>query len=136
MTKTKEPRWFQSTLTLGGDKGAVDWLKPQTKIIPETIEVATALILRDDGYAIPDFIDDGQECVLIFPMAEPHRRPLLVHQTTARKSIFRFILEIRYQLDFRGEIDVFTIDKEWQLLFARGKEKFSPYNLNVTEKSD
>jgi hypothetical protein len=69
-------------------------------------------------------------------MAEPHRRPLLVHQTTARKSIFRFILEIRYQLDFRGEIDVFTIDKEWQLLFARGKEKFSPYNLNVTEKSD
>lgn len=136
MTKAKEPRWFQSTLTLGGDKGAVDWLKPNEKIVPETIEVATATILRDDGYHIPDFIEGGQECVLIFPMAEPSRRPLLIHQTTARKSIFRFILEIKYSLEFRGEIDVFTIDQEWMLKFTRGKEKFSPYDLSVTEKSD
>lgn len=136
MTKTKEPRWFQSTLTDGGDKGAVDWLKPNDKIVPETIEVATAQLLRDDGYHIPDFIDDGQECVLIFAMADPNRRPLLIHQTTARKSVFRFILSIKYGLDFRGEIDVFSIDKEWQMKFTRGKEKFSPYTLAVIEKAD
>lgn len=136
MTKPKKPRWFQSTLTDGGDKGAVDWLKPNDKIVPESIEVATAILLRDDGYHIPDFIDDGKECALIMAMNDPNRRPLLVHQTTARKSIFRFLLATDHELVFRGEIDVFNLDKEWQMKFTRGKEKFSPFTLAVTEKTD
>tara|TARA_R110002110_G_C13444459_1_gene716479 strand:+ start:2614 stop:3021 length:408 start_codon:yes stop_codon:yes gene_type:complete len=135
MTK-KEPRWFQSTLTGGADKGAVDWLKPNDKIVPEVIEVGTALNLRDDGYHIPDFVEDGKECALIIAMDEPNRRPLLVHQTTARKSIFRFILEAKYRLEFRDEIDVFQIDRKWQLKFTRGKEKFSPFTLHATAEKD
>ncbi len=136
MTKKKEPRWFQSTLTAGGDKGAVDWLKPNEKIVPESIEVATAELLREDGYHIPDFIDDGAECALIFAMNEPNRRPMLVHQTTARKSIFRFLLATDHELEFRGSIDVFNIDGAWQMKFTRGKGQFSPYALEVTEKTD
>lgn len=135
MTKN-EPRWFQSTLTAGAEKGSVDWLKPNDKIVPAIIEVGTALILRTDGYHIPDFIEDGRECALIIAMDEPHRRPLLIHQTTARTSVFRFLLEVKHKLIFRDEIDVFEIDEKYVLKFTRGKEKFSPFNMAATSLDD
>jgi len=135
MTKN-EPRWFQTTLTAGAEKGSVDWLKPNDKIVPEIIEVATALKLRDDGYHIPDFIDDGRECALLLAMDEPNRRPLLVHQTTARTSVFRFLLEVKHKLIFRDDIDVFEIDEKYVLKFTRGKEKFSPFNMTATSLDD
>lgn len=132
--KKREPRWIQATLTNGAAKGAVDWLKPGTKIEPSTVHVATAKVFRDDGFHIPDFIEDGVECLILLDRADLQRRPLLVHQKSALVSVFRWMMSITSVDDVsHPHIDTMVTDEIWSLEFRRGKKKFDPYTMKASD---
>jgi hypothetical protein len=130
--KKREPRWIQATLTTGATKGAVDWLKPGTKIEPSTVHVATAKVFRDDGFHIPDFIEDGIECLILLDRTDLTRRPLLVHQKSALVAVFRWMMSITSVDDVsHPHIDTLVTDELWSLEFKRGKKKFDPYTMKA-----
>lgn len=134
MAKKREPRWIQATLTNGAPKGAVDWLKPGTKIEPSTVHAATAKVFRDDGFHIPDFIEDGVEVCILLDRNDMDRRPLLVHQKSAVIGVFRWILNITTVDDLtHPHIDSLVTDELWELEFRRGKKKFDPYTMTAKD---
>jgi hypothetical protein len=134
MAKKREPRWIQATLTNGAPKGAVDWLKPNVEIEPGTVHAATAKVFRDDGFHIPDFIEDGAEVCILLDRRDFDRRPLLVYQKSALVNIFRWMLTITSVDDVsHPHIDTAVTDEMWKLTFRRGKKKFDPYTMTAVD---
>lgn len=135
--KKAEPRWIQMTLTGGAPKGAVDWLKPNTKIKPTTIRYGTAAMFRKDGFHIPDFVDDGAQCLIIIDVNDAGRRPLLIHQKTALITTLIWMSQRAYSMeDEGGDIETIHTDEPWELNYRRGKGKFDPYTMSAQDLSD
>jgi hypothetical protein len=135
--KKVEPRWIQMTLTSGAPKGAVDWLKPNTKIRPTTIRYGTAASFRTDGFHIPDFVDDGAQCLIIIDANDVGRRPLLIHQKTALITTLIWMSQRAYSMeDSGGDIETIHTDEPWELNYRRGKGKFDPYTMAAQDLSD
>jgi len=134
--KKAEPRWIQMTLTGGSPKGAVDWMKPNTKINPSTIRYGTAQDFRDDGFHIPDFVDDGAQCLIVIDAGDTTRRPLLIHQKTALIAVLIWMSQRSYSMEDNGRIETIHTDEPWELHFRRGKGKFDPYTLAAHDLSE
>ena len=137
--KKTEPRWIQLTLTGGAPKGAVDWLKPNTKIEPATIRVGTAQDFQNDGFHIPDFLAEkmGQVVVLIVDREDMARRPLLIHQMTAIVPTLIWMKSVAYTEDLTHKtIETIHTDEQWELNYRRGSKKFDPYTLAAQDLSD
>lgn len=138
MAKKDPPRWIQMTLTGGSPKGAVDWLKSGTKIKPSTIRYGDAAMFRGDGFHLPDFVDDGAQCIIIIDGSDVGRRPLLIHQKTALIATLIWMSQRAYSMDDSGTSEIETIhtDEPWELTYRRGKGKFDPYTLSAQDLSD
>ena len=135
--KKVEPRWIQMTLTGGAPKGAVDWLKPNTKIAPTTIRYGTAAMFRDDGFHIPDFVEDGAHCLIIIDANDAGRRPLLIHQKTALITTLIWMSQRAHSTEDAGkDIETIHTDEPWELHYRRGKGKFDPYTMAAHDLSE
>jgi len=127
--KKKQARWIQTTIDgSGGLKGAVDWLKSGMKIEPYQIESGTAKDFKDDGYTIPDFIDEDKQCLMLF-VKDEMARPIIIHQGTALMTVAIWISTWHFDVEYQGDLDVFSITDGWTLTFNRGKKKFDPYTV-------
>ena len=132
--KKKQPRWLQMTLTGGAPKGAVDWLKPNTKIEPSTVQFGKAEDVRDSGFHIPDFVDDATTVVVLIDRNDSTRRPLLIYQKTAMVATLMWLAKITHQtVDDGMGIETITTDEPWLLHFKRGKGKFDPYTMTADD---
>jgi len=125
----RQPIWKQTTFTEGADKGAVDWLKNGTEINPSEIEIASAKDMQAYGYDMPDFVMEKPKAMVVIlrDRNDPQRRPLLIHQGTAYRSIMRWLSDVKGNVAFEANVDSMTTDENWHLKFSRGKAKFSPY---------
>lgn len=137
MAKKKQPRWLQMTLTGGAPKGAVDWLKPNTKIQPSTVRFGTAEEFRDDGFHIPDFVDDATTVIILVDRKDSTRRPLLIYQKTALVATLIWLNTVSHKQAMNGEvIETIHTDEEYELHFKRGKGKFDPYTMVANDVSE
>lgn len=137
--KKTEPRWIQLTLTGGAPKGAVDWLKPNTKIEPSMIRVGSAQDFENDGFKIPDFLSEKMEqtVIIVIEGNDPQRRPLLIHQMTAIVPTLIWMKSITFSEDFSHKtIETIHTDEPWELNYRRGSKKFDPYTMSAQDLSD
>jgi len=89
--------------------------------------------LAADGYDMPDFLKDKLNLMIIIlrDSADALRRPLLVHQRTAFRTLMGWLSEVEGNASYTNKIDVLTTDEMWRLKFTRGKGKFSPYIVKI-----
>ena len=135
--KKKQSRWRQMTLTGGHPKGATDWLKPNTKTKPTSIQIATGEAFDKDGWKIPDFLADKMKQVfLIIFDSNPQNRPLLIHQRSAVMAVLIWLREITVAEHEDNGIEVVTTDELWELHFKKGKKQFDPYTMTANDISE
>lgn len=135
--KKKQSRWRQMTLTGGHPKGATDWLKPNTKTKPTSIQIATGEAFENDGWKIPDFLADKMKQVfLIIFDSDLQNRPLLIHQRSAVMAVLVWLREITCSEHEENDIEVVTTDELWELHFKKGKKQFDPYTMTANDISE
>ena len=148
--KKEETRWLQMTLTEGNQKGAVEWLQAGEKITPGTVYYGTAKQFDDDGYNIPiipisgersntEFLQWTHPCILILDRLDTIRRPLLVHQKTARTAFTEWVLSaphIDMGEDKETGIHCVRLDEDDVIHFNKvGKKKFDGFKIKVVDES-
>tara|TARA_R100001594_G_scaffold147226_1_gene199899 strand:+ start:1413 stop:1868 length:456 start_codon:yes stop_codon:yes gene_type:complete len=135
--KKKQSRWRQMTLTGGHPKGATDWLKPGTKVRPQTIQIGTGEEFENDGWKIPDFLAEKmkQVFVIIFD-ADLQKRPLLINQKSAVMAVLLWLREITSTEHEENGIEIVTTDEPWELVFKKGKKQFDPYTMTANDISE
>jgi len=137
MAKKDPPRWIQMTLGGGSPKGAVDWLKPNTKIGPSTVRFGEAEAFRDDGFHIPDFVDGKTTVILLIDAKDATRRPLLIYQKTALVATLIWLNTTSHKTNDNGMgIESVHTDEDWELHYKRGKGKFDPYTMVANDLSE
>ena len=125
------------TLTGGAPKGAVDWLKPNTKIVPNTVRFGQAEEFRSDGFHIPDFVEDSTTVILLVDAKDSARRPLLIYQKTALVATLIWLNTTACKTTDDGMgIETIHTDEEWELHYKRGKGKFDPYTMVANDLSE
>lgn len=135
--KKKQSRWRQMTLTGGHPKGATDWLKPNTKSQPQTIQIGTGEAFENDGWKIPDFLEKkmAQTFLIIFDR-DPQKRPLLIHQKSALMAVLLWLREVSCAEHDENDIESVTTDEPWELVFKKGKKQFDPYTMTANDISE
>ena len=147
MTKAASTRWLQQTLTEGNQKGAVDWLTKGLKISAGTVYFGTCEEFDKDGFNVPmipiggiksntEFVRQTEPCIMVLDRTDTVRRPLFIHQPSARNVFTAWLLEQPFQdlgTDKKTNIRAFRVDEEVELHFKRKKGQYAPYTMKVVD---